>query len=180
MVREPTAERLERASGQARRRAAAACSPRPAATWPGARRARASARLPRRSLRSRSTAPARSSRSASPAGAPTSGVEAREATLEEARALFFRSLGAAAWERRAVEELARIGGRAPATGELTPVERRVVELVAAGSTNREVAAALFLSTRTVEGHLSRVYGKLGVHSRVELVRKLAEEAGKVT
>ncbi len=100
-------------------------------------------------------------------------------TLEDARTVF-SSLGAVAWERRAAEELARIGGRAPASGELTPVERRVVELVAAGNTNREVASALFLSTRTVEGHLSRVYGKLGVHSRVELARKLAGEAGKVT
>jgi ATP/maltotriose-dependent transcriptional regulator MalT len=100
------------------------------------------------------------------------------ATLEEARAMF-GSLGAAIWEQRAVEELGRIGGRAPASGELTPVERRVVELVAAGRTNREVAAALFLSTRTVEGHLSHAYGKLGVRSRVELARKLAGEAGKV-
>ena len=107
--------------------------------------------------------------------------ERREArsTLDEARSVF-RSLGATVWELRAAAELARIGGRAPGSGELTPVERRVVELVAAGSTNREVAAALFLSTRTVEGHLSRVYGKLGVHSRVELANKLAEEAGKVT
>ena len=94
-------------------------------------------------------------------------------TLGEARGLF-RSMGAAVWEQRAVEELARIGGRAPASGELTPVEQRVVELVAAGHTNREVAAALFLSTRTVEGHLSHVYGKLGVRSRVELARKLAD------
>ena len=107
--------------------------------------------------------------------------ERREArtTLEEARTVF-RSLGATQWEQRAAEELARIGGRAPASGELTPIERRVVELVAAGSTNREVAAALFLSTRTVEGHLSRVYGKLGVHSRIELARKLAGEESKVT
>ncbi|HWL34215.1 MAG TPA: AAA family ATPase [Gaiellaceae bacterium] len=100
-------------------------------------------------------------------------------TLEEARTVF-GSLGAVVWERRAAAELARIGGRAPGSGELTPVERRVVELVAAGSTNREVAAALFLSTRTVEGHLSRVYGKLGVHSRVELARKLADGSPKVT
>ncbi len=107
--------------------------------------------------------------------------ERREArsTLEQARTSF-QSLGAAVWERRAAEELTRIGGRAPSSGELTPVERRVVELVASGSTNREVAAALFLSTRTVEGHLSRVYGKLGVHSRVELARKLADDASKVT
>jgi DNA-binding CsgD family transcriptional regulator len=93
------------------------------------------------------------------------------AALEEARAVFV-TLGARVWEQRSAAELARIGGRAPSAGELTPVERRVAELVAAGNTNREVAAALFLSTRTVEGHVSRVYGKLGVRSRVELTRKL--------
>jgi DNA-binding CsgD family transcriptional regulator len=97
---------------------------------------------------------------------------AARTALEEAQAVF-RSLEAMVWEGRAAAELARIGGRAPSSGELTPVERRVAELVAAGNTNREVAAALFLSTRTVEGHLSRVYGKLGVRSRVELTRKLA-------
>lgn len=95
---------------------------------------------------------------------------ARESLLE-ARELF-AGLGAKMWEQRAEAELARIGGRAPSGGELTPVERRVAELVAQGRTNKEVAGALFLSTRTVEGHLSRVYGKLGVHSRVELARKL--------
>ena len=97
---------------------------------------------------------------------------AARAALEEARELF-ESLGAQVWERRARAELARIGGRAPSSGELTPVERRVAELAAAGRSNREIAAALFLSTRTVEGHLSRVYGKLGVRSRMELTRKLA-------
>ena len=97
---------------------------------------------------------------------------AARVSLEEARAVF-GTLGAKVWEQRAAAELNRIGGRAPSTGELTPVERRVAELVAAGNTNREVAAALFLSIRTVEGHLSRVYGKLGVRSRVELTRKLA-------
>lgn len=96
---------------------------------------------------------------------------AREA-LVEARDLF-RALGARLWEERAAAELARIGGRAPSGSELTPVERRVAELVAAGRSNKEVASALYLSPRTVEGHLSRVYGKLGVRSRVELARKLA-------
>ena len=92
-------------------------------------------------------------------------------SLVSARELF-AALGAAVWEQRAEAELARIGGRAPATGELTPIEARVAELTAAGQTNREVAASLFLSTRTVEGHLSRIYGKLGVRSRVELARRL--------
>ena len=99
---------------------------------------------------------------------------AARTTLIEARALF-GSLGASVWEARAQAELGRIGGRAPSSGELTPVETRVAELAAAGRTNREVAASLFLSTRTVEGHLSRIYGKLGIRSRVELARRLELE-----
>ncbi|HYY64573.1 MAG TPA: helix-turn-helix transcriptional regulator, partial [Gaiellaceae bacterium] len=63
--------------------------------------------------------------------------------------------------------------RAPSKGDLTPTERRVAELVAEGRTNREVAAALYVTPRTVEGTLSRVYTKLGVRSRTELARRLA-------
>jgi DNA-binding CsgD family transcriptional regulator/tetratricopeptide (TPR) repeat protein len=87
--------------------------------------------------------------------------------------------GARLWCERASSELGRIGGRAPSAGELTPVERRVAELAAAGSNNREIAAGLSLSTRTVEGHLSRVYAKLGIRSRVELARRLDDGASKV-
>jgi DNA-binding CsgD family transcriptional regulator len=97
--------------------------------------------------------------------------EARE-TLESALAAFER-LGTTLWAERARGELRRISGRAPAPGALTPAETRIAALVAEGKTNREVAAALFLSERTVEGHLSRVYGKLGVRSRTELARELA-------
>ena len=82
----------------------------------------------------------------------------------------FASLGASLWAEKARAELARIGGRAPAPERLTPVEHRVAALVAEGRTNREAASALHLSERTVEGHLSRVYAKLGVRSRVELAR----------
>jgi class 3 adenylate cyclase/DNA-binding CsgD family transcriptional regulator len=96
---------------------------------------------------------------------------ARQA-LEEALAAFERA-GAAVWAERARSELGRISGRAPASGALTPAEERVAALVAEGRTNREVAAALFISDRTVEGHLSRIYGKLGVRSRTELARFLA-------
>ena len=49
----------------------------------------------------------------------------------------------------------------------------MAELVAAGHTNREVAAALYVTPRTVEGTLSRVYSKLGVRSRTELARRWA-------
>jgi DNA-binding CsgD family transcriptional regulator len=65
--------------------------------------------------------------------------------------------------------MARIGGRAPSSSlELTPTERKVAELVAAGSTNREAADALFVSIHTVEANLKRIYRKLGVRSRTEL------------
>jgi DNA-binding CsgD family transcriptional regulator len=96
--------------------------------------------------------------------------EAR-ATLEEALAVF-DGIGASLWAERARGELRRISGRAPTSGALTPAEERVAALVAEGRTNREVAAALFLSDRTVEGHLSHIFGKLGVRHRTELARAL--------
>jgi DNA-binding CsgD family transcriptional regulator len=97
--------------------------------------------------------------------------EAR-ATLTRAAELF-DGIGAALWAERARTELRRISGRAPAAGALTPAEERVAALVVEGKTNSEVAAALFLSDRTVEGHLSRVYAKLGIRHRAELARALA-------
>ena len=69
--------------------------------------------------------------------------------------------------------LARIGGRAPSRGELTQAESRIAELVAKGGTNREVAAALFLTEHSVETALTRVYRKLGVRSRSELASHFA-------
>jgi DNA-binding CsgD family transcriptional regulator len=83
----------------------------------------------------------------------------------------FEQLGAATWVEKARAELGRIGGRRREDG-LTAAERRVAVLVAAGRTNREVAAELFLGERTVAGHLTRVYAKLGVRSRTELARRL--------
>jgi len=59
-------------------------------------------------------------------------------------------------------------GRRPANDELTAREREIGELVAGGLTNKEVAARLFVSVRTVEATLSRLYAKLGVRSRTEL------------
>ena len=97
--------------------------------------------------------------------------EARE-TLEKALAVFER-IGAALWAEQARAELKRISGRAATPGALTPAEERVAALVAEGKTNREVATALFLSDRTVEGHLSRVFGKLGIRHRTELGPALA-------
>jgi DNA-binding CsgD family transcriptional regulator len=95
---------------------------------------------------------------------------AREA-LERARDTFAR-MGARAWEERARAELGRIGGRASGAGDLTPTERKVAELVSDGLATKQVAAALYVSPKTVEGHLSSIYSKLGIHSRTELARRL--------
>jgi DNA-binding CsgD family transcriptional regulator/tetratricopeptide (TPR) repeat protein len=99
---------------------------------------------------------------------------ARE-SLESALAVFDRT-GAGIWAERTRAELGRVGGRGPASGELTPTERRVAELVAEGLQTKQVAAALFVSPKTVEGHLTNIYAKLGVHSRTELARRLTLSA----
>jgi DNA-binding CsgD family transcriptional regulator len=80
----------------------------------------------------------------------------------------FERLGAPLWAERARAELARIGGRRSVAGKITEAEARVAKLAAAGRTNREIANALFMSVRTVEGHLLHAYAKLGVRSRTEL------------
>ena len=95
--------------------------------------------------------------------------DARDA-LEEA-ATEFERLGAVLWARRARGELERIGGRTSAGEELTPTERKVAALVAEGLPNREVAAALFVTPKTVEFHLRNVFRKLGIRSRAELARR---------
>jgi DNA-binding CsgD family transcriptional regulator len=86
----------------------------------------------------------------------------------------FEELHTPLWADMAKAELARIGGRAPAGDELTPSERRIAELVTEGRTNREVAAILVVSERTVESALTHIYRKLGVRSRTELARRLSE------
>jgi DNA-binding CsgD family transcriptional regulator len=90
--------------------------------------------------------------------------------LEMALAIFVR-LGTPIQERQASAELDSIGGRRRLETQLTPVERRIADLVAAGQTNREVAAATFTSVRTVESHLGRIYRKLGIRSRTELAAR---------
>ena len=100
-------------------------------------------------------------------------------TLGEAVAAF-RGLGAAIWTETASRELAAISGRTQGGDELTAAERRVAELVAEGRTNREVAAALYLTERTVESHLSRVYAKLGIRSRTELAAAWAANGDRTS
>jgi DNA-binding CsgD family transcriptional regulator len=93
----------------------------------------------------------------------------------------FERLGARAWAERTRIELALAGRRRrkprPDSFEssLTPQELRVALLVATGATNREVASQLFLSVKTIENHLSRVFEKVGVRSRAELARIVALE-----
>lgn len=92
--------------------------------------------------------------------------------LEDARARF-AAMGAALWEARAREELERASpGRSG--GDLTPAERRIASLVAEGRKNREIGLTLFMSVATVEAHLTRIYRKLGIRSRAELARLVAE------
>jgi DNA-binding CsgD family transcriptional regulator len=95
------------------------------------------------------------------------------ATLTEARRTF-DALGASPWSQRAGEELTRISGRRPGGSGLTATERRIAAEAAHGRSNREIAAALFLSERTVEANLTRVYRKLGVRSRAQLARQLPD------
>lgn len=95
------------------------------------------------------------------------------ASLERAMAIF-EELGSPGWVAWARTELGRIGGRrAAGSDELTPTERRVAELVAEGRTNKQVAAELVITVGVVEAHLTRIFNKLGVHSRTELARRLA-------
>ena len=90
----------------------------------------------------------------------------------------FSGLGASVWEDRAAVELAATGehiaSRGPdAVAHLTPQELQVSIMLAEGRTTREAAAALFLSPKTVEYHLRKVYTKLGISSRSELSDLLA-------
>ncbi len=96
------------------------------------------------------------------------------ATLDEAVATF-RDLGAPRWQELAAAQRARLGAYPGRGGSddsaLTPAERRVAELVAAGHSNPEIAANLFISVKTVEANLTRIYRKLGLRGRVDLARR---------
>jgi DNA-binding CsgD family transcriptional regulator len=80
----------------------------------------------------------------------------------------FADIGTALWAKRARAELARAKVSPTRDLALTPSEQRVAELIASGMTNRDVATALFISPKTVEHNLTRIYRKLGIHSRAEL------------
>jgi DNA-binding CsgD family transcriptional regulator len=100
---------------------------------------------------------------------------AARAALGEALDSFDRA-GAARLARATRDEMAHLGGRAPADGRrLTGTEEKVARLVARGLSNRDVAAELYLSVSTVEAALTRIYRKLEVCSRSQLARLLSGE-----
>jgi DNA-binding CsgD family transcriptional regulator len=111
----------------------------------------------------------------------------RERRRTEARAQLraalaeFEGLGAEPWVERARSELRASGETArkrdPSTiDQLTPQELQIADLVAQGLSNKEVAAQLFLSPRTIDYHLRNVYGKLGITSRTQLARMALGDA----
>jgi DNA-binding CsgD family transcriptional regulator len=87
----------------------------------------------------------------------------------------FESLGSELWAQRVRAEIERTRATRRDVG-LTGSELRVAELAASGMTNRDVAAKLFISPKTVEHNLARAYRKLGIHSRAELGQQMTELA----
>lgn len=99
--------------------------------------------------------------------------------LHQARETFIL-LGASCWAEQATAELRAAGESVgppdlPAARLLTGQQLRIAQLVAEGATNREIAARMFLSTRTVDHHLRNVFHRLGIRSRTELARAFAAE-----
>jgi DNA-binding CsgD family transcriptional regulator len=97
--------------------------------------------------------------------------EALDAALK-----IFEEAGAMAWAERTREEMARVGLRPRASAGLTATEARVAELAASGLTTKAIAAEAFITPKSVEGVLTRVYRKLGVSSRAQLAARLARRS----
>ena len=93
----------------------------------------------------------------------------------------FAAVGAVPWQERAAQELRGAGVRVSSEPrprvDLTPQELHIASLVADGKTNKEIAAALFLSAKTVEYHLANTFRKLDIHSRAELARIVTADQG---
>jgi DNA-binding CsgD family transcriptional regulator len=88
----------------------------------------------------------------------------------------FGQLGSDGWTGQARAELDLLGSRGAPPGALTSAEQRVVELAAAGLSNKQIARRQSVAVHTVEVHLSHAYAKLGVRSRSQLARRLAPPA----
>jgi DNA-binding CsgD family transcriptional regulator len=93
--------------------------------------------------------------------------------LLDARAVF-EQLGAVPWLTRCDAELDKLGGHQDGN-ELTPSEQQMAERACRGQSNQEIANEMFVSLRTVESTLTRVYRKLGVRSRAQMI---AQQAGR--
>jgi DNA-binding NarL/FixJ family response regulator len=98
--------------------------------------------------------------------------QAARETLSEALEIL-DGLGARIWAERTRREIERIGGRTAPRTTLSATEAEIAALVGAGRSNHEVATTLHLSPKTVEWNLSKIYRKLGVHSRTEMAAKLS-------
>ena len=94
-------------------------------------------------------------------------ADSAKAALTEALEIFER-IGTPLWANEVRGELARRAAGRPRSHGLTPSEQRVAELTVRGMTNDDIASALFITRKTVEVNLSRIYRKLGIHSRTEL------------
>jgi DNA-binding CsgD family transcriptional regulator len=100
--------------------------------------------------------------------------EAATTTLTEALAAF-EGMETPLWADRTRSELARTRVDPTRALLLTASEQRVAELAACGMTNRDVATAVFISPKTVEANLARIYRKLGIHTRAELGRVIGQQ-----
>jgi DNA-binding CsgD family transcriptional regulator len=132
-------------------------------------------------------APIEAARSRAVAGRALAGAGQRERAVEELRAARaeLTRCGARRLEQEIARELRALGASAPATvsrrrgdsgtTQLSRREREVASLVAAGHSNPEIAAVLYLSPKTVEGHMRRIFEKLGVSSRAQVAATVARE-----
>ena len=102
------------------------------------------------------------------------GHRRQAAGLLSAAIEILEELGATLWLERARDELRRASPRPRRDRKLTSAEEQVAALVVQGHTNREVAAQLFTTISTVEAHLTRIYRKLGIRSRAQLMRAVAD------
>jgi DNA-binding NarL/FixJ family response regulator len=158
------------ATGRAEQAAVAAAAAREAASEPAPLAAASAAAPPATAPLAAARAQLLEGRALAAAGRRREAV----AALTAAEAALDR-FGARRWRDEAVRELRQLGhrvvrARGGDAGPLTAREREIADLVAAGRTNREIAAQLVLSTRTIEAHLRNIFAKLGVRSRVELAR----------
>ncbi|TRW77839.1 AAA family ATPase [Mycolicibacterium sp. 018/SC-01/001] len=90
----------------------------------------------------------------------------------------FERLNTPLWAERTRLELGRANVGPHRSTALTPSEQRVAELAASGMTNRDIASSLFISPKTVEANLSRIYRKFGISSRAALARRMADDTDR--